>query len=206
MKIRYFAGVGVVLALLVCFLVDRNVVSGDTFSTGAMTNTIPGNLTVTGSANFNTTISLTNDVVFARDAANTAAIRNGGTAGSHVPNGLNLYNFYQDASNYERTGLIWAGDTFYILGEKAGTGSFRSMGIRAGGDLNLGAGNNFYWYLYGVGGNLLPVGDNTTDIGYSSSANRVRTIYVGTSILLGTNVLSFSGTNLTWNGVAIAVP
>lgn len=204
MKIRYFAGAGVILAFLVCFLIDRLVVSGDTFSTGATTNTIPGNVTVTGSAQFNSTLSMTNDVVLTRDAANTLALRNGGTAGAHVAQAFNLYNFWQDASNYEQGFLAWTGNTLVLGTTQAGTGSSRSISFFTPSDINFQAGGSTRWSVQGSSGLFYPASDNAVDIGWSSG--KTRSIYVGTSILLGTNVLSFSGTNLTWNGTTITVP
>lgn len=204
MKMRYFAGIGVILALAVCFLVDRNVVSGDSFSTGATTNTIPGSLIVTGAAQFNSTISLTNDIFLARDAANTLALRNGGTAGAPVPQTLNLYNFFQDASNYERLAVYWSGNQAQLLTLQAGTGSARAMTIGAQTDLNLFAGGAVKWVAY-RDGTLFPNSDNGQDIGYAGGG-AVRKVFVGTSIFFGTNVLSFSGTNLTWNGTTITIP
>ena len=63
------------------------------------------------------------DVILARDAANTLALRNGVNAQA-----FNIYNTYTDASNYERAALRWSGNDFIITStDRAGTGTNRQM-------------------------------------------------------------------------------
>lgn len=140
------------------------------------------------------------DLILARDAANTLALRNGGTAGSPAPQTLNIYQFWQDAANYCRLQIDWSGGYTQIRPIGAGTGSPSGLVIGTtilptyvdGSSINV------------RGGDLLFGTDNAQNIGNAS--HKVQTVFVGTSILMGTNVLSFNGTNLTWNGTAITVP
>lgn len=60
-----------------------------------------------------------------RDAANTLALRNGGTAGAAVPQTFNIYNFCDGAAcatGYQRLSLTWVGNVAYIGAQNAGTG------------------------------------------------------------------------------------
>ena len=68
------------------------------------------------------------DVILSRDAANTLALRNSTNAQK-----FSIYNTYTDASNYERAGISWSGNTAYLFTEKAGTGSNRGLVIYSGG-------------------------------------------------------------------------
>jgi hypothetical protein len=125
-----------------------------------------------------------------------------------------VYNPAVDTTNYERISLSWSGSVASLKTEKGGTGANRDMTITTGsgnaGTLNIGAGGNTCIQMAGgtqinMLKNVIFGSDNANDIG-AAGATRPRTIYIGTSILLGTNILSFSGTNLTWNGTAIIVP
>jgi hypothetical protein len=73
------------------------------------------------------------DTYLNRDAANTLALRNGGTAGSPVPQTFRLYN-YTDAglTNFERGFMRWNSNTLEIGTEAGGTGTNRSLNIRIG--------------------------------------------------------------------------
>ena len=67
------------------------------------------------------------DTILTRDAANTLAQRNGTNAQA-----FNIYNTYTDASNYERGIVGWSSNFFDINSNAAGTGTARSIRIRAG--------------------------------------------------------------------------
>jgi hypothetical protein len=62
-------------------------------------------------------------VILFPDAANTLALRNGGTSSVPVPQTFNVYNFWQDASNYERGFIRYASNTLEIGHQAAGTGA-----------------------------------------------------------------------------------
>lgn len=157
--------------------------------------------TMSGGLQINTTLSLTNDVILLRDAANTLALRNGANAQA-----LRVYSTYTDASNYERGSLGYTAGDLWLQHQWAGTGTGRNLVLYAPSGILFDSGNTpTTRFTLSSTGHLLAFTDNTYDIG-ASGANRPRNVYVATSILLGTNVLSFSGTNLTWNGTAITVP
>ena len=154
---------------------------------------------------FNTSLTLTNDtaaqgVNLYVTAANTLAMYNGANG-----QGIQLYNTRTDASNYERLTLGWNASTAYLWTESAGTGNNRNLVVAGKSALFFGIGStpSLYWEVANSG-SFIPFNDNATDAG--ASGNKIRSVYVGTSILLGTNVLSFTGTNLTWNGTTITVP
>lgn len=158
-----------------------------------------------------TSLTLTNtgtgtNAVLVPDAANTLALRNGANAQQ-----FNFYKTYTDASNYERIKWYWSGDYATLEADKAGTGSQAHIVVRAD-SFWADADTVNFRTLAGVptwsinsSGHILAGNDNSYDIG-AAGASRPRNIYVATSILMGTNILSFSGTNLTWNGTAITVP
>lgn len=122
----------------------------------------------------------TADVILARDAANTLALRNSTSAQT-----LRIYKTYTDASNYEGLSFGWnASNTSHeITTIQAGTGSSRKIRLHVEG---------WGWDCSTVG-HWLAVNDNLQDIG-TLGANRPRNIYVGTSITAGTTV---SAANLT---------
>lgn len=60
------------------------------------------------------------DVILARDAANTLAQRNATNAQT-----FRIYNTFTDASNYERLSVDWTSNVAYIRPQNAGTGSAR---------------------------------------------------------------------------------
>jgi hypothetical protein len=72
------------------------------------------------------------DTILARDAANTLALRNGGTAGTPVPQNFRIYN-YTDASltNFERGFMRWNSNTLEIGTEAGGTGTPRALIINS---------------------------------------------------------------------------
>ena len=67
------------------------------------------------------------DLFLFRDAANTLAQRNGVNAQA-----FNLYNTYTDASNYERGFMRFVSNVMEIGAEALGTGTARTVRIRAG--------------------------------------------------------------------------
>jgi len=68
------------------------------------------------------------DLILARDAANTLALRNGTNAQT-----FNVYNTYTDASNYERASIRWASNVLTIGPQVLGTGVARSVSFTDGG-------------------------------------------------------------------------
>ena len=119
------------------------------------------------------------DTILARDnAANTLGQRN-----ATNPQNFRVYNTYTDASNYERVSFGWTGSIAYITTAAAGAGMVtRSLNLR-GSELYLsGSTAGDQWYFQSTG-NLLPIANNTYDIGNSSS--RVRYLYLGTALNLG---------------------
>lgn len=69
----------------------------------------------------------TQDVILARDAANTLALRNGVNAQA-----FRVYNTFTDASNYERGVMAWSSNILQIGTQAAGTGTARSVQVVAG--------------------------------------------------------------------------
>jgi hypothetical protein len=72
------------------------------------------------------------DIIIARDAANTLALRNSTNAQT-----FNIYNTYTDASNYERLAIKWSGNLPTITNENAGTGSARNLTVNSSNTLTL---------------------------------------------------------------------
>lgn len=140
------------------------------------------------------------DLILARDAANTLALRNGTTAQA-----FRVYNTYTDASNYERLTAKWLTNAASLLTEAAGTGTLRPLTIgvgTTGAAIQLNAANTGSFIAQGVGNiftfsatnvtNLVPLlfsPDNTLDIG-ASGATRPRNIYVGTNITVASSTKS----------------
>ena len=103
-------------------------------------------------------------IAFNLEAAGTYAQRNGTAAQA-----FRVYNTYTDASNYERAAFDWTttANTLTIGPQAAGSGTLRNIAFTS---------------------NILWSADNIYDIG-TSSANRPRSVYVGTSITPGAGVL-----------------
>jgi hypothetical protein len=118
------------------------------------------------------------DLFLRRDAANTLALRNGGTVSVPVPQTFNVYNFWQDASNYERLSTYWAGNTAYILSASAGTGVARNLVIGTALSSSL-----VFWtaaverWQINTSGHFLAGADNTYDIG-AATATRPRNVFI----------------------------
>lgn len=111
------------------------------------------------------------DLILARDAANTLALRNGTAAQA-----LRVYNTYTNGSNYEFGFTSWNSNVFRIGTEFAGTGLIRELRFYVGGDR---------WKV-NTSGHFLAETDNTYDIG-ASGATRPRHVYLGGNLLTGTN-------------------
>lgn len=62
------------------------------------------------------------------EAANTLALRNGGTAGTPVPQNFRVYN-WGDTTNFERGFMRWNANVLEIGTEAGGTGSGRALTI-----------------------------------------------------------------------------
>ncbi len=134
------------------------------------------------------------DVILARDAANTLAQRNGTNAQT-----FRVYNTYTDASNYERGILAWESNALFVGTQAAGTGTVRDIFLRRGGTTYLCLGSTFGLWNINSSGHFVAGTDNTYDIG-ASGATRPRTIYAGTDIRAGNNVLAGNGWYFGWNG------
>jgi hypothetical protein len=137
-------------------------------ATSVLTTSISGTVAVS-SFGLGATIAVA-DVILARDAPNTLALRNGANAQA-----FNIYNTFTDASNYERAFMRWATNVLYIGSEKAGTGVARTLSFQTDGTDR--------WYI-ATTGHLWGALDNTYDIG-ASGANRPRNVYVAGSVLSG---------------------
>jgi hypothetical protein len=96
-------------------------------------------------SNANNPATGTLDLILARDAANTLALRNGTNAQA-----FRVYNT-TDGTNSEYGFMKWNGTTFEIGAEKSGTGSQRSVTIRSNsGVLTLADGNSDFQLTSGV--------------------------------------------------------
>lgn len=140
---------------------------------------------------------LTNNVTLTYDGSAILAQRDGTTAQSS-----RVYNTYTDASNYERGVFDWstASNSLTIGTQNAGTGSIRNV--------NIVRGTSTFLTLSSSGlliGSTIPVlwtADNTSDIG-SSGANRPRTGYFGSSVIVGTGGVMSSGSVIVGNTTSI---
>ena len=125
----------------------------------------------------------TADTTLARDAADTLAQRRTTNAQT-----FRVYNTYTDASNYERGVFDWSStaNILTIGSQKLGTGAVRNVSIVAtGSTIQISPGSTNTWKFDGTSGSFLANSDNAWDIG-ASGANRPRSIYAGTSLVLGT--------------------
>ena len=125
------------------------------------------------------------DLTLLRDAANTLAQRNSTNAQA-----FRVYNTYTDASNYERLGLAWSGNTLQILTERAGTGTSRDVQIGTQGTSSLYARtNNTDRWRFTENGHLFAHADNSYDIG-ASGATRRRNIYMASWIRMAVTTVA----------------
>jgi hypothetical protein len=135
--------------------IDHQSPTGLAFSTGGLGNAIQ--TSVNGAAHFLVAASRVNlpaasvfgwvsgtglqgvaDTILARDAANTLALRNGGTAGTPVPNAFRLYN-YTDAglTNFERGFMRWNSNLLEIGTEAGGTGAARLLKLQSAAQVDI---------------------------------------------------------------------
>jgi hypothetical protein len=116
-----------------------------------------------------------NDVILARDAANTLAQRNGANAQA-----FRVYNTYTDASNYERMDIgVTAANRFRIQVLNAGTGTLRPLDIGGSGiSLQPGGVGSDTGRIDVTTSGLRWTTDNAYDIG-ASGATRPRNLYLG---------------------------
>lgn len=148
---------------------DATLVGTASAGTGVFTNGVTA-----GASIFNMSLTLTNGTAYAilvPDAANTLALRNGANV-----QGLNIYNTYTDASNYERAFVKWVGNVLAVGMEASGTGNSRSIAFQRNGTTHLTLNGNAQFTVP-----ILFLGDNTYDIG-ASGASRPRNGYFGTSL------------------------
>jgi len=110
------------------------------------------------------------DTLLQRDAANTLALRNGGTAGTPVPQTFNLYSFCDGAAcatGYSRAALRFIGTDVFLSAQAAGTGSAGALQFDGWGAIYFGAG-------------LYPQTDDTRPFGTASA--RWTALYLSRSI------------------------
>jgi hypothetical protein len=82
-------------------------------------------------------VTTSSDTILARDAANTLALRNGGTAASPVPQTFRLYNYTDGTlTNFERGFMRWNSNTLEIGTEAGGTGTGRAFDCYSAGTLS----------------------------------------------------------------------
>ena len=127
----------------------------------------------------NTSISMNGTSTLILDAANQLAQRNATTAQV-----FRIYGTFTDASNYERLGITTsAGDT-NIYQEQLGIGTARNLQIGTVGatSLRFVTNNTVRWFVNSTG-LLAPNTDGTLDAG--GTANRIRSVYLGTSLFAG---------------------
>ena len=123
------------------------------------------------------------DLFLYRDAANTLAQRNGTS-----PQISRIYETFTNASNYGRldTGFNIVGDSAWdYITRAAGTGTVRLLRIGTQGSaaLRFRTNSTDRWQML-IGGSFVTITDNAIDVG-ASGATRPRTIYVGTSVIIG---------------------
>ena len=119
------------------------------------------------------------DLKLFRDAANTLAQRNGTNAQR-----LAIYNTFTSATNRELFAIDWAASANICnLWTEKGSGGGTARALQLGTD---GTGR---WQIGATTGYLLAVVDNTYDIG-ASGATRPRTIYAGTNVVAGADVVA----------------
>jgi hypothetical protein len=118
------------------------------------------------------------DLVLARDAANTLALRNGTAAQT-----FNVYNTFTDASNYSRVTIRAdnGGGQSQIWCNAAGTGSQTSLGILASTITFSNAAGGARWAI-DASGHFMAQTDNTFDIG-ASGATRPRDLFLGRNLV-----------------------
>jgi parallel beta-helix repeat protein len=164
---------------------SSNFNSGNAINTfGTITNFLIAGNTVSASKDGAFTIGTTANLY--NDASNVLALKNSTTAQA-----FRVYNTDDGAGNNEYLQMDWSSNTGRIFTGKAGTGSNRVF--------KFGANTSTQWQV-NTSGNLGGTSDNTNDIG-STGANRPRSIYAGTSVIVesaanGAQWISGSATEL----------
>jgi hypothetical protein len=102
----------------------------------------------------------------------------------YAPSLSRFYNSYTSESIFESLDLDWNANIARIGTNQGGGGTAR--------DLQLGVGGAYYWQLSAATGALFPTTTNVTDIGTASPSKMIRTMYVGTRVVLG-NATSEAG-------------
>lgn len=138
----------------------------------------------------NNAVTGTRDLILARDAADTLALRRSTNAQK-----FSIYKTYTDASNYERLGIYADAFNFNIVAEKAGTGSLRAL-VLSGNEVYFQSGASVRWYV-NTNGHFIANTDSTYDIG-ASGATRPRNVYVAGTLFVGTGgaQVSSAGANV----------
>ena len=126
----------------------------------------------------------TQDLFLVRDAAATLALRNSTNAQT-----FRVYNTYTDSSNGEWGTFGWSANLLDIGFAKNGTGTDRSIQITTGASSQIyfRVGSTVRWILNssGSGNDFSPNSNNAVDLGTTGS--RVRSLYLGTSLLISGN-------------------
>jgi hypothetical protein len=184
-------------SLTASFLLDLQVAGSSKFYVDKFGGTVAAASFYLASNTSTLNMGASNDVILARDAANTLALRNGAATQA-----FNIYNTYTDASNYERAAFEWnsVANTLTIGTSALGTGSNRAIRLMynttSGNSYQQIDGVGFRWALGGsfawqmnTSGHFVSPTDNTYDIG-ASGATRPRTIYAGTNIFAGSGLVA----------------
>lgn len=159
---------------------------GAIYTTGA--NSVIAAVSDTG----NFKLGASQDVILARDAANTLAQRNGTNTQQ-----FNLYRTYTDASNYNRIGFFSTNASYgngpTIIYQAAGTGTSTlfTIGNETNAALQFATNGSYQWNI-AAAGHLLANTDNTLDIG-ANGATRPRNVYVATSVFIGASPAILTG-------------
>jgi hypothetical protein len=134
-------------------------------------------------------INSTADLKLVRDAAATLALRDSTNAQT-----FRLYNTFTDVNNYERLNISWSANLAQILTSAAGTGTERALklGTTSSASITLQNATNSIALTPAGGGNVGMTSDNVVDLG-ASGANRPRTGYFGTSVVIAGQAYTANG-------------
>lgn len=126
------------------------------------------------------------DLIVTRDAANVLAQRRGTNAQVS-----RIYGTYTSGSVYERLAIGYQGGAFKIVEEQLGASSrYLVMGTNGTGNLQFQTAGTVRWQI-DSSGHLLPVADNTYDIG--AGAAQARDIYASRYVFAGYFVATGAG-------------
>lgn len=133
----------------------------------------------------------TADVRLWREAAGVLALRN-----LAVPQALQVYNTYTNATNYERGDIEWVANVLRIGATALGTGTLRGTLIRGALiSFAFGATPTTAWNIT-TGGHLHAQTDNLYDIGGSTTTLRPRHLYMSGLGYFGSTLQVIAGTGL----------